>query len=520
MPINQMSFITIFIFIICFLVQTFESQANFAATNQIHRKFEYKYSFKGPYLAQKDGTVPFWDYSGNAIASEELVRITPSLHSKKGQIWSKYQTTFDWWEVDVIFRVNGKGRIGADGLAFWYTDKRYPEGPVFGSADYWNGLAVFFDSFDNDNKGNNPYVMAMFNDGTKSYDHNSDGINQQIQGCLRDFRNKPFPVRAKIEYYHNVLTVMFHSGNTNNEDDYELCFRAENVYLPKYGYFGISAATGGLADDHDVLKFLTYSLGQQTQVTQGIPEDDKKRFNQEYEVYKEKLERQREEYLKAHPDEARKLEMESDRAVESEFDYSVKELRQIFQGQSEVFEHVKVIGRKLDEIIGRQERTLSLVSNIQNLPLASQHIQQGVPPQQVPAQLPMSRQEVESILGVQREVLQNSRELKVLLQHGQQQQQPNQQNQIHSSQESNQQLALLQQILSEVRENMNVIRREFGTLSTRLASVPIASASHASSTINCISSFNLIIFLSIHFILVLSALYYFSRNESQSKKFY
>ena len=24
------------------------------------------------------------------------------------------------------------------------------EGPVFGSADKWNGLAVFFDSFDND----------------------------------------------------------------------------------------------------------------------------------------------------------------------------------------------------------------------------------------------------------------------------------------------------------------------------------------------------------------------------------
>lgn len=30
-----------------------------------HRKFEYKYSFKGPYLAQKDGSVPFWDYSGS-----------------------------------------------------------------------------------------------------------------------------------------------------------------------------------------------------------------------------------------------------------------------------------------------------------------------------------------------------------------------------------------------------------------------------------------------------------------------
>ena len=33
-----------------------------------------------------------------------------------------------------------------------------------------------------------------------------------------------------------------------------MCIRAENVILPKNGFFGVSAATGGLADDHDVLK--------------------------------------------------------------------------------------------------------------------------------------------------------------------------------------------------------------------------------------------------------------------------
>ncbi len=32
---------------------------------QIARRFEYKYSFKPPYLAQKDGTVPFFEYSGS-----------------------------------------------------------------------------------------------------------------------------------------------------------------------------------------------------------------------------------------------------------------------------------------------------------------------------------------------------------------------------------------------------------------------------------------------------------------------
>ena len=118
---------------------------------------------------------------------------------------------------------------------------------VFGSSDQWNGLGVFFDSFDNDNKHNNPYIMAMVNDGLQSYDHQNDGTTQQLAGCLRDFRNKPFPVRAKIEYYKNVLTVHFHSGMSNNERDFELCIRKEGVTLPKSGFFGISAATGGLA---------------------------------------------------------------------------------------------------------------------------------------------------------------------------------------------------------------------------------------------------------------------------------
>ena len=34
--------------------------------------------------------------------------------------------------------------------AFWFTREKGKEGPVFGSNDMWDGLGVFFDSFDND----------------------------------------------------------------------------------------------------------------------------------------------------------------------------------------------------------------------------------------------------------------------------------------------------------------------------------------------------------------------------------
>ncbi|OQR70180.1 protein ERGIC-53 isoform 1 [Tropilaelaps mercedesae] len=350
-----------------------------------HRKFEYKYSFKGPYLSQKDGSVPFWEYSGSTIASEEMVRITPSLRSKKGAIWTKSPVNFPWWEIEIVFRVNGRGRLGADGLALWYTQQKMPEGNTFGSADSWNGLGVFFDSFDNDNRNNNPYIMAMLNDGTKTYDHESDGISQQLAGCLRDFRNKPFPVKAKIEYFQNILGISFHAGNTNTDDDYELCLRVENVFLPANGYFGVSAATGGLADDHDVLKFLTTSLyapGQAPHIQGMIADTEKERFSKEYEQYKAKLEQQKEEYRKLHPEQQAAIDQHGDpeQAYESQQN---QELRQIFEGQSHMFEGVKALHRKLDELLGRQERTISLVGMLQQQQVAGVAVQPGGVPQHV-----------------------------------------------------------------------------------------------------------------------------------------
>ncbi|CAO1314733.1 unnamed protein product [Diamesa tonsa] len=381
------------------------------ANGLIHRRFEYKYSFKPPYLAQKDNTIPFFEYGGNAIASSESVRIAPSLRSQKGAVWTKEQTNFDWWEIDVVFRVSGRGRIGADGLAIWFTtEKGDYNGDVFGSSDKWTGLGIFMDSFDNDNKHNNPYIMAVINDGTRAFDHQNDGGTQALAGCLRDFRNKPFPTRAKIEYYQNTLTVLFHSGMTTNENDYEMCLRAENVVLPKAGYFGVSAATGGLADDHDVFHFLTTSLhapGQLETVNEAIQPDNEK-LSQEYQEYQKKFDHQKEDYKKDHP-EANKNE-----DVEDWFESdNQRELRQIWEAQSTTSEVLKELSKKLDEVIGRQERTLGLLSVG-----GQQQIQQGggaqVPPPAGGTQFTdnIRRHEVESLLNTQNALSQTLRELR------------------------------------------------------------------------------------------------------------
>lgn len=55
---------------------------------------------------------------------------------------------------------------------------------VFGSNDFWTGMGLFFDSFDNDGQKNNPFVALMINDGTRQYDHQTDGSQQMLSGCL------------------------------------------------------------------------------------------------------------------------------------------------------------------------------------------------------------------------------------------------------------------------------------------------------------------------------------------------
>lgn len=241
----------------------------------------------------------------------------------------------------------------------------------------------------------------------------SDGTTQLLSGCLRDFRNKPFPTRVRIEYYNNILTVMFNNGMTQNTEEYEMCLRAEGVVLPKEGHFGISAATGGLADDHDVYHFLTTSLyqpGEFTEGTQQAPEDSAK-LAQEYQDYQKKLDQQKEDYKKEHPEEKKD---EFDDWFETD---NQRELRQIFQAQSQMTDVMKDLSRKMDEVIGRQERTMGLLSTNAQAGVQQPQIQhqQGVP--QHPGAVPqfgseVRRQDIDIIIQNQNTFISTVRDIK------------------------------------------------------------------------------------------------------------
>ena len=83
--------------------------------------------------------------------------------------------------------------------------------------------------------------------------------------------------------------------------------RAENVVLPQNGYFGISAATGGLADDHDVLKFSVTSLRSLDEAKNLAVDPEFQKNQDEFEEYEKKLKTQKDQWKKDNPEEVRKI---------------------------------------------------------------------------------------------------------------------------------------------------------------------------------------------------------------------
>ncbi|XP_040824412.1 protein ERGIC-53-like [Ochotona curzoniae] len=222
------------------------------------RRFEYKFSFKGPRWSPPGAGIPFWSHHGDAILGLEEVRLVPSLRDRRGAMWTRAPVLFRSWEVEVQLRVTGPGRRGAQGMAVWYTRERSKEGPILGGPAEWHGVGILFDSSAGDAQ-DSPVIRVLVGDGHSSSAQPRDRASRVLGLCHRNFRNWPYPFRVRITYWEHRLRVSSNSGLTPYDPE-EFCVDVGPLILPSGGFFGVSAATGTLADDHDLLTFLTFSL--------------------------------------------------------------------------------------------------------------------------------------------------------------------------------------------------------------------------------------------------------------------
>ncbi|KAG7314793.1 hypothetical protein KOW79_022096 [Hemibagrus wyckioides] len=241
--------------------------------HEVEEFLKREYSLSKPYQGIGSSGSSHWELMGDAMVTTDQVRLTPDMQSKQGAVWSRMPCHLKDWELQVHFKIHGQGKknLNGDGLAVWYTKERMQKGPVFGNKDVFTGLGVFIDTYPNEEKHLEaqkkrytprtqrifPYILAMVGNGTISYNHERDGRATELGGCNAMVRNLKHDTFLFIRYVRRRLTVMI---DIHGQHEWRDCLDIPGVRLPQGYYFGASAITGDLSDNHDLISLKLYQL--------------------------------------------------------------------------------------------------------------------------------------------------------------------------------------------------------------------------------------------------------------------
>ncbi|KAJ9300826.1 hypothetical protein DTO271G3_1990 [Paecilomyces variotii] len=222
------------------------------------------HSLAPPYL-DSDMQSRWFDFGGDTIIrADKYIRLTSDKPSQQGWIFSRVPLTATNWEIEVEFKIHGSGNLHGDGFALWLTKQRATQGPVFGSTDRFEGLGIFFDTYKNNRPGVTfPYVMAMMGDGQTTYDQAHDGKANELAGCsARGIRDAAIPTKARLTYFQDkslTLDLQYKSDHSWT-NCFTLTAPEYNIAIPAVSYLGLSAETGELSDNHDIISITSNNL--------------------------------------------------------------------------------------------------------------------------------------------------------------------------------------------------------------------------------------------------------------------
>ncbi|KAG9038339.1 hypothetical protein FRB95_001751 [Tulasnella sp. JGI-2019a] len=212
-----------------------------------------QHSIYAPYVDQ-DLQNRWFDFGGEAyVNTNKHIRLTQDRQSETGWLWSRLPITVSNFQIDIEFSISGKSHhLNGDGMAVWLTKGRATYGPVFGSADQFEGLGLFFDTYAN---GRHPYtfprVVAMMGDGAS-------------------IRRSDIKTMARIIYKkgESLSVLLQYKG----WDEWTPCFEIKGAILPDSPYLGVTAITGELHDAHDIISIQSNSI-QLRQHTEPLSHD-------------------------------------------------------------------------------------------------------------------------------------------------------------------------------------------------------------------------------------------------------
>ncbi|KAL7690148.1 putative legume-like lectin, concanavalin A-like lectin/glucanase domain superfamily [Plasmopara halstedii] len=228
-------------------------------------------SFKQPYeIVDSKGDRQISDnfvVGGTTEVMKNFIRLTPDRQSKRGHIWSKSMINRSEFSTVVTYRIHGQGKKWfGDGIGLWFTlEPQWKNGENHGFTDAYTGFGIVLDTFHNvEHRGGHKDVTIQINDGTKRIDDHND---EDKIGCDAAFRyhssSATFdPVfsssRIRIMIKGNALEVQMDLNNTSTWND---CYKGNLPFQSdwlNHATFGISASTGALADNHDILQVQSF----------------------------------------------------------------------------------------------------------------------------------------------------------------------------------------------------------------------------------------------------------------------
>ncbi|TDH65027.1 uncharacterized protein CCR75_002108 [Bremia lactucae] len=210
-----------------------------------------------------------FEYGGDTAVNRHFARLTPDRQSKRGYIWGKQKLLVKDFAVVFTFRISGQAQsLFGDGLALWLTTSEFVRGDNHGFTGEFKGFGILFDTFVNqEHSGGHKDVTFFENDGTKTLDQLND---MEKLGCMAPGirvheKNAAFNPslnmsRAKITYtqadQHVTISIDADaSGNWVKCHDQRVNIAGDWI---SDAYVGVSASTGGLADNHDVISVNVY----------------------------------------------------------------------------------------------------------------------------------------------------------------------------------------------------------------------------------------------------------------------
>jgi len=207
----------------------------------------------------------YWKTGGAAMVRENFIRLVPDRQSKRGYILNTEKMSTQEFGLELKFRISGSGKhLFGDGFAIFFEEMkpraRFREGLILGHTDRFTGFAVLFDTFRNVEHGHvHKDISLLVSNGKDAV-----SLDKDRPGCESAYRfhegREDFNIekhsKARIWFKKNTVSLEIDAKGTG---DFRKCFKEafEGNDLPvswtENMYMSISASTGALADNHDII---------------------------------------------------------------------------------------------------------------------------------------------------------------------------------------------------------------------------------------------------------------------------